>query len=242
MLVLNHHKKLPINIVTFYAAQIVSCFEYLHSRGMVFRDLKPENVLVAKDGYLKLADFGFVKRLGSGEKTYTFCGTPEYIAPEIITNQGYSHEVDWYALGIMIYELTYGRPPFMANDPMDIFKMILTDKIKFPENFDPNAKSLIKHLCQHDLSKRFGSMKLGVSQIKEHRFFKDKIDFGRLLKKSLADHEIPYKPIPVLVMNEKREVVNIEKYRQSYDQMNEYNDNQKFPPIKVQRDPFLDWF
>lgn len=96
---------------------------------MIFRDLKPENVLINNDGYLKLADFGFIKRLKKSEKTYTFCGTPEYIAPEIIQNVGYSHSVDWYALGIMIYELIYGRPPFMAHDPYQIFNMVLTQKI-----------------------------------------------------------------------------------------------------------------
>jgi serine/threonine protein kinase len=156
MRVLNHYKKLPIAMSIFYAAQIVLCFEYIHSKNMLFRDLKPENVLVTKDGYLKLADFGFIKRLNRGEKTYTFCGTPEYIAPEIISNGGYSSAVDWYSLGIMIYELLYGRPPYMANDPMDIFKMVLTDKILFPKDFDPNAKSIVKHLCHHDLSKRYG--------------------------------------------------------------------------------------
>lgn len=162
MKVLNQMTKLPIQISAFYAAQIVLCFEYIHSKEMVFRDLKPENVLVDTDGYLKLADFGFIKRLKNGAKTYTFCGTPEYIAPEIITNTGYSSSVDWYALGIMIYELMYGRPPFMANDPMDIFKMVLTDKIKFPTNFDESAKSIIKRLTHADLTKRYGNIQGGA--------------------------------------------------------------------------------
>ena len=108
-------------MAAFFTAQIVLCFEYIHSKNMIFRDLKPENVLLIKDGYLKLADFGFIKNLKPTEKTFTFCGTPEYIAPEIITNQGYSHSVDWYALGIMVYEMIYGRPPFMDNNPMEIF-------------------------------------------------------------------------------------------------------------------------
>ena len=138
-------------LASFYAAQIVLCFQHLHQIGTVFRDLKPENILVGADGYVKLADFGFIKRLQQHERTYTFCGTPEYIAPEIISNQGYNQSVDWYALGIMIYELMYGRPPFMANDPMEIFNMILSKKIIFPYDFSPGAKSLIKHLTDHDL-------------------------------------------------------------------------------------------
>ena len=114
------------------------------------------------NGYLKLADFGFIKEVKPAERTWTFCGTPEYIAPEIIANKGYSQPVDWYALGIFIYELMYGRPPFMASDPIEIFQMVLKDKIKFPRDFDKPAKSLIKKLCQHDLSMRYGNLKGGV--------------------------------------------------------------------------------
>ena len=95
--------------------------EYLHSKGLIYRDLKPENILVGKNGFIKMADFGFVKKLKPWERTYTFCGTPEYMAPEIINSTGYTFAVDWYALGIMLYEILYGRPPFMANDPYVIF-------------------------------------------------------------------------------------------------------------------------
>ena len=121
MKVLNKFKQLEPGHAMFYAAQIVLCLEYLHGKNLVFRDLKPENVLVDSNGYLKLADFGFIKEVKPGDRTYTFCGTPEYIAPEIILNKGYSQPVDWYSLGIFIYELMYGRPPFMATDPVQIF-------------------------------------------------------------------------------------------------------------------------
>lgn len=123
--VVNKYTQLPVEIARFYTAQIVLALEYLHNKNLIYRDLKPENVLVDNNGYLKLADFGFIKQLDKCERTYTFCGTPEYLAPEIIQNKGYSHAVDWYALGIFMYELMYGRPPFMANDPMEIFDMIL---------------------------------------------------------------------------------------------------------------------
>lgn len=171
MKVLNKFKQMPKDMAAFYAAQIVVCFEYLHEKDLLFRDLKPENVLVAPDGYIKLADFGFVRTLKSNERTYTFCGTPEYIAPEIITNQGYSHPVDWYALGILIYELIYGRPPFMASSPLEVFDQVLQKKIPFTEKFDKNAKSLVKHLCDKDLSKRYGVIAGGITTIKMHRFF-----------------------------------------------------------------------
>ena len=93
----------------------------MHSKDLIYRDLKPENILINKDGTLKLGDFGFIKKLNPGDRAYTFCGTPEYMAPEIIQNKGYSQAVDWYALGIMIYELVYGRPPFVGDSPMETF-------------------------------------------------------------------------------------------------------------------------
>ena len=180
-----HRKeKVPLDIVRFYIAQIVLCVEYLHDfKSVIHRDLKPENILIGPDGCVKLADFGFVKKLEKWERTRTFCGTPEYMAPEIILNDGYAHPVDWYALGILMYELVYGRPPFMdpAGDHMKVFNMILKDKIKFTESFDKEAKSLIKHLTRSNVSKRYGHIRGGVSKIKNHAFFKN-IDWNSLQK------------------------------------------------------------
>ena len=96
----------------FYASQLVLVFEFLQSLDLIFRDLKPENILLQKNGYIKLADFGFIKKIKSWERTYTLCGTPEYMAPEVILNLGHGRAEDWYTLGILIYELTVGRPPF----------------------------------------------------------------------------------------------------------------------------------
>lgn len=157
------------------------CFEYLHSKSFIYRDLKPENVLIDKSGYLKLSDFGFIKQLKPGERTYTLCGTPEYLAPEIILNKGHGRPVDWYTLGIFIYEMMAGRCPFMNEDPYEIFKMIITQKIKFPVNFDSSAKSLIRKLTDHDLSKRYGNLKSGSDDIKNHRFFND-VNFYSIIK------------------------------------------------------------
>jgi len=157
----------------FYVSQVILCFEYLHSKDLIYRDLKPENVLLHSSGYIRLSDFGFLKKLKKNERTYTLCGTPEYLAPEIILNKGHGRAVDWYCLGIFIYEIMVGRCPFMHNDPMKIFEKVLYTKIRFPQGFDSAAKSIIRHLTDHDLSKRYGNLKNGSDDIKTHRFFNE---------------------------------------------------------------------
>ena len=153
----------------FFAAQVVLVFEHLHSQGVIYRDLKPENLLIDRQGYLKLIDFGFAK-LTKG-KTYTLCGTPEYIAPEIILNKGHGKEVDWWCLGVLIYEMMVGVDPFADDDPMSIFRNILDLKLKFPSKFPLDARSLVRHLLEPDLGKRYGNLKKGAADIKEHRWF-----------------------------------------------------------------------
>lgn len=172
----------------FYGAQVVSIFENLQSKDMVYRDLKPENIMISADGYLKLIDFGFAKVIK--KRTYTICGTPEYIAPEILLNEGHGKAVDWWTLGILLYEMLAGYPPFQADDPMDIYKKIINTKPRYPEGFDSDLKSLTKHLLRRDLSKRYGNLKNGSADIKDHRFFNG-LSFDDLLKKKL---KVPYKP------------------------------------------------
>ncbi len=118
----------------FYCSHIVTIFEYLHGKNIVYRDLKPENVLINTNGYLKLTDFGFAKIIDG--KTYTLCGTPEYLAPEIILNKGHGKPVDWWTLGILLYEMIVGIDPFNDDDPMMIYQKIIKGKIKFPNTID----------------------------------------------------------------------------------------------------------
>ena len=163
-------------------------FEYLQSKEIVYRDLKPENIMINADGYLNMIDFGFAKVVT--KRTYTICGTPEYIAPEILLNQGHGKAVDWWCLGILLYEMLAGYPPFQDDDPMNIYRKIINTKPRYPDGFDSRLKSLTKHLLRRDLSKRFGNLKDGAEDIKTHRFFED-INFEELLKKKLTAPYIP---------------------------------------------------
>ena len=160
--VLKEVGRMESTLAKFYAAQIVLVFEYMHGMDLIYRDLKPENVLLQDNGYIKLTDFGFTKRLLPWDRTYTLCGTPEYMPPEVILNVGHGRAADWYTLGIFIYELIMGRPPFMHADTYEIFKMTIREKIPFCAGFPSDAKSLIKHLTMHDLSKRYGNLVNGV--------------------------------------------------------------------------------
>ena len=215
--------RFPVDQARFYICQIICIFDYLHNKNIIYRDLKPENILIHKSGYLKLTDFGFAKIVEG--RTYTLCGTPEYLAPEIILNKGHGKPVDWWTCGILLYEMIAGIDPFSDDDPMMVYQKILKGKIKFPSGFDSNAKSIIKHLLDADLTKRYGNLKNGVKDITGHRFFKT-VEWEKLLKKEI---EPPY--LPKVKSND--DISNFSSYPDS--------DNPA-PQIKKEEDPFLDWF
>ena len=177
--------------------------------------------MIADDGYLKLIDFGFAKVVK--KRTYTICGTPEYIAPEILLNRGHSKPVDWWTFGILIYEMHAGHAPFVDDDPMNIYKKIINTKPKYPDGFDSKLKSLVKHLLRRDLSKRFGNMVNGVADIKEHRFFSS-LDWNALLAKKIDPPYIPDVGEPS--SKESSFIKDRERDAQS---------------VAAATDPFLDW-
>lgn len=174
--------------IQFYAAQVILMIEYLHHNNVIHRDIKPENLLLDKNGYLKLTGFDNSKKCP--ERTYTICGTPEYMAPETILGKGHGKEVDWWAFGILLYEMFTGITPFSENDPVLLLQKICNEKVSFPEEFEEEAKSLIKHLLEKDITKRYGTLKGGVNDIKLHKLFL-KTDWRNLLTYKIKAQYIP---------------------------------------------------
>ncbi|NXL83185.1 KGP2 kinase, partial [Alectura lathami] len=156
----------------FCVGCVTEALDYLHHTGIVYRDLKPENLILDAEGYLKLVDFGFAKKIGSGQKTWTFCGTPEYVAPEVILSKGHDFSVDFWSLGILVYELLTGSPPFSGADQMTTYNLILKgiEKLDFPKLIARRPEDLIRRLCRQNPTERLGNLRNGINDIKKHRW------------------------------------------------------------------------
>jgi serum/glucocorticoid-regulated kinase 2 len=181
--------------VKFYCAQLVLAFGFLHQHGIVHRDLKPENVLLGADGYLKLADFGLAKKLDEKKPlTYSFCGTTEYLAPEIIKDEGHGLTVDWWTLGILIYELRTGRTPFLHKNTNQTTKLNKSGRVIFPDpvkhkiDMTDNFKDFIVKLLHKNPKKRLGHG--SYKDVVDHPWFDD-MDWSKLKRKEIKS---PYMP------------------------------------------------
>jgi len=176
------------DVSLFYATEITLCFDYLHGKNIAYRDLKPENILIDHEGHIKITDFGFAKVVQ--DKTYTLCGTPEYLAPEIIQSKGHNKSVDWWALGILIYEMIAGYPPFYDETPYGIYNKILTGLIEFPRIFHPAAKHLVSKLLTADRARRMGCGPSGSDDVKTHRWFRG-VDWEMIQNRAVAAPWVP---------------------------------------------------
>jgi len=178
------------------AAEIVLALEYLHKNDVIYRDLKPENVMVDSDGHVRLTDFGLAKQgiTGNSGGANTFCGTPEYLSPEQVAGWGHGKGVDWWGLGIFLFELLHGVPPFSGSNSMQINQKILKVQFKWPAYFlqqpHSEAKNLIESLCKKKVADRLGCGSRGVDEIKFHPFFRG-LDWVKVLNKEYDPEVIP---------------------------------------------------
>lgn len=181
-------EKIKADHARFYAGQITLAFQYIHSKEVAYRDLKPENMLLDCAGNVKVTDFGFAVALEG--RTFTLCGTPEYMAPEIIQSKGHGKPVDWWALGVLIFEMMAGYPPFFDDkNAFGIYQRVMAGRIEFPEWFAEDSKDLIKGLLTLDRKKRMGHVNNG-DDIKSHRWFST-MDWERLYQRKV---KAPYVP------------------------------------------------
>ncbi|XP_054639417.1 protein kinase C, delta a isoform X2 [Dunckerocampus dactyliophorus] len=172
---------------TFYSAEIICGLQFLHSKGIIYRDLKLDNVMLDHEGHIKIADFGMCKENVFGEnRATTFCGTPDYIAPEILLGQKYSFSVDWWSFGVLLYEMLVGQSPFHGDDEDELFESIRMDTPHYPRWINKEAKELLERLFERDPTRRLGIM----GNIRLHAFFKS-IDWQALESKEV---EPPFKP------------------------------------------------
>ncbi len=163
-----------ISRARFYASELLLALDSLHKMDVVYRDLKPENILLDSQGHIALCDFGLCKlNMKDNEKTSTFCGTPEYLAPEVLLGKGYTKVVDWWTLGVLLYEMLTGLPPYYDENVSEMYKKILKSPLIFPDGMDPDAKDLLKRLLNRDPNRRLGAN--GADEIKNHKFFNDLI-------------------------------------------------------------------
>lgn len=186
------HRRFELDIAKIYAAEIVLAIEYLHKNEIIFRDLKPDNVVFDESGHALLTDFGLSKTgMGAASVSNSFCGSVAYLAPEMLRRAGHTKSIDWYLLGVLIYEMLVGVPPYFNPDKAVLFKNIEMGPLKIPHTMSGPARNIILLLLNRNPAKRLGSNSEDASEIKAHEFFAD-IDWTKI-----ANREYPVMPTKV---------------------------------------------
>ncbi|KAM4751332.1 serine/threonine-protein kinase N1 isoform 2-T2 [Anableps anableps] len=175
----------------FYAACVVLGLQFLHDHKIVYRDLKLDNLLLDMDGYVKIADFGLCKEgMGYGDRTSTFCGTPEFLAPEVLTDTSYTRAVDWWGLGVLIYEMLVGESPFPGDDEEEVFDSIVNDEVRYPRFLSTEAIGIMRRLLRRNPERRLGSGEKDAEEVKKQPFFRN-MDWEALLQRKVPPPFVP---------------------------------------------------
>uniref|UniRef100_A0A9J8BQ58 protein kinase C n=1 Tax=Cyprinus carpio carpio TaxID=630221 RepID=A0A9J8BQ58_CYPCA len=175
----------------FYAACVVLGLQFLHDNKIVYRDLKLDNLLLDTEGYVKIADFGLCKEgMGFGDRTSTFCGTPEFLAPEVLTDTSYTRAVDWWGLGVLIYEMLVGESPFPGDDEEEVFDSIVNDEVRYPRFLSSEAIGIMRRLLRRNPERRLGSSEKDAEDVKKQPFFRT-MDWEALLLRKLPPPFLP---------------------------------------------------
>ncbi|NXN55241.1 PKN2 kinase, partial [Rynchops niger] len=196
-----HEDVFPEHMARFYAACVVLGLQFLHEKKIVYRDLKLDNLLLDAEGFVKIADFGLCKEgIGFGDRTNTFCGTPEFLAPEVLTDISYTRAVDWWGLGVLIYEMLVGESPFPGDDEEEVFDSIVNDEVRYPRFLSSEALSVIRKLLRKCPERRLGAGEKDAEEIKIQAFFKE-IDWDALFARTLKPPFVPTLRDPTDVSN-----------------------------------------
>ena len=219
------NQKLPLEYARFYLACLITVLDYLHKKNIIYRDLKPENILINSDGYIKLIDFTFSKKLEK-DLTYSIVGLPEYYSPEMINQTGHNKSIDFWQLGILLFEMLVGYTPFLDSNPINLYHKIKKGKILFPKGINKDAKLIIKHFLNVDMNRRLGCTKRGILDIIKEPFF-NAFDWEKLLHRTLEPPFIPK-------VNREKYNFNGRLFEDDYLQGNEIS-------IPKEKDIFYNW-
>ncbi|NXH12057.1 PKN2 kinase, partial [Bucco capensis] len=196
-----HEDVFPEHVAQFYTACVVLGLQFLHEKKIVYRDLKLDNLLLDAEGFVKIADFGLCKEgIGFGDRTNTFCGTPEFLAPEVLTDISYTRAVDWWGLGVLIYEMLVGEAPFPGDDEEEVFDSIVNDEVRYPRFLSSEALSIIRKLLRKCPERRLGAGERDAEEIKIQPFFKG-IAWDALFARTLHPPFVPSLREPTDISN-----------------------------------------